>query len=143
MLIISNKGLLNEEICIVERRKIDRKDFSYYMQLVDDKTHELVGHLADISSRGFKLDKLSPIPPEKDIRFRMELTDDVADKPYMVFITRSKWCKVDPFNPFCYNVGIQLINITPTDIEIFNRLIEKYGSKHEQKHVDLRRTHMW
>ena len=126
-----------------ERRKIDRKDFSYYMQLVDNDTQELVGHLADISSGGFKLDSLSPIPPEKDFQFRMELNSEVADKPYMVFVARSKWCKVDAFDPFCYNVGFQLINITPTDLEIFNRMTEKYGSKHEHKLVDLRRSNKW
>jgi hypothetical protein len=39
-----------------------RKDFFYYMQLRDDTTREIVGHLADISSGGFKLDSQNPIP---------------------------------------------------------------------------------
>ena len=110
-----------------ERRNLGRKDFSYYMQLIDQDTQELVGHLADISSGGFKLDSLSPIPPNKDVRFRMDLTSEVASKPSMVFVARSKWCKVDPLDPFCYNVGFQLINISPGDVEIFNRMMEKYG----------------
>jgi hypothetical protein len=126
-----------------ERRNLDRKDFSYYMQLIDHDTQELVGHLADISSGGFKLDCLSPIPPNKDFRFRLDLTNDLAYKPYMVFVARSKWCKVDPLDPFCYNVGFQLINITPGDIEIFNRMMEKYGKKHEDVRIDLRRSNIW
>ena len=126
-----------------ERRNLDRKDFSYYMQLLNHDTQELVGHLADISSGGFKLDSLSPIPPNKDFRFRMDLTSEVADKPAMVFVARSKWCKVDPLDPFCYNVGFQLINISPGDAEIFNRMIEKYGSKHENVRIDLRRSNLW
>jgi len=126
-----------------ERRNLDRKDFSYYMQLIDHDTQELVGHLADISSGGFKLDSLSPIPPNKDFRFRLDLTSDLAYKPYMIFVARSKWCKVDPLDPFCYNVGFQLINITSEDVEIFKCMMEKYGKRHAEMRVDLRRSNIW
>ena len=124
-------------------KRPDRKDFSYYMQLFDNETQELVGHLADISSGGFKLDSLSLIPPNTDIQFRLDLTREVANKPFMVFVARSKWCKVDPLDPFCYNVGFQLISISPENIEIFNRMTENYGKKHEQRFIDLRRTNKW
>lgn len=120
-----------------------RKDFSYYMQVFNEETQELVGHLADISSGGFKLDSLHPISPEVDFRFRLNLTSEVADKPFMVFVARSKWCKVDPLDPFCYNVGFQLINASPKDIDIFNRMIENYGAKQEQKIFDPRRSNRW
>ena len=128
---------------LAKHERPDRKDFSYYMQLFDNETQELVGHLADISSGGFKLDSLSLIPPNTDIQFRLDLTREVANKPFMVFVARSKWCKVDPLDPFCYNVGFQLISISPEDIEIFNRMTEKYGKKHEQRFIDLRRTNKW
>jgi hypothetical protein len=61
----------------------------------------------------------------------------------MVFLARSKWCKVDPLDPFCYNVGFQLINISPEDIKIFSRMMEKYGTKHRDTLIDLRRSNMW
>ena len=126
-----------------ERRNLERKDFSYYMQLVDDETMKLVGHLVDISSGGFKLDSQTPIPTNKDFRFRMELTNEVADKPTMTFIARSKWCQVDPLDPFIYNVGFQLVNISPLDLEIFNRMMETYGHVTKDKRVDKRRTNLW
>ena len=122
-----------------ERRRLERKKFSYYMRLIDSDTQELVGHLSDISTGGFKMDSQSPIPPNKDIRFRMDLTSEVANKPSMVFVARSKWCEVDPLDPFIYNVGFQLINISPTDIDIFNRMMEKYGTKPNDKKTDPRR----
>lgn len=126
-----------------ERRKLNRKDFSYYMRLIDSDTQELVGHLVDISSGGFKLDSQTPIPPNKDYRFRMDLTSEVANKPSMVFVARSKWCEVDPLDPFLYNVGFQLVNISPGDIEIFKRMMEKYGTKTTDKRIDKRRTNLW
>ena len=113
------------------------------MQLVDDDTRKLVGHLVDISSGGFKLDSQAPIPTNKDFRFRMDLTSEVADKPTMTFIARSKWCQTDPLDPFIYNVGFQLLNISPGDLEIFSRMMEKYGHQRQDKRVDKRRTNLW
>jgi len=135
--------LPEKKLDLDDRRRLRRKDFSYYMPLIDCDTKELVGHLADISSGGFRMDSLSPIPPNKDIQFCLDLTSEVAMKPFMIFVARSKWCKVDPLDPFCYNVGFQLINISPEDIETFNRLMEKYGTQHQDKLIDLRRSNKW
>jgi len=126
-----------------ERRNLERNDFSYYMQLVDSDTQQMVGHLVDISSGGFKLDSQSPIPVNKDFRLRMDLTSEVADKPTMSFVARSRWCQVDPLDPFIYNVGFQLINISPGDREIINRMIEKYGKKMKDHRIDKRRSNLW
>jgi len=113
------------------------------MQLVDSDTQKMVGHLVDISSNGFKLDSQAPIPLDKDFRLRMDLTSEVADKPAMAFVARSKWCEVDPLDPFIYNVGFQLINISPGDREIINRMIEKYGKKSKEDRIDKRRSNLW
>jgi hypothetical protein len=126
-----------------DRRHQKRKDFSYYMRLVDNDTQDLVGHLVDISSGGFKLDSQVPIPINKDFRLRMELTSEVANKPAMVFVARSKWCEVDPLDPFIYNVGFQLVNISPSDLEIINRVMEKYGKTVKDKRIDKRRSNLW
>lgn len=126
-----------------ERRNVERREFSYYMRLVDNDTQELVGHLMDLSSGGFKLDSQKPIPPNKDFRLRMDLTSEVANKPSMVFVARSKWCQTDPLDPFVYNVGFQLINISSSDFNIINRMIEKYGKKSGKKRIDKRRTNLW
>lgn len=126
-----------------ERRNVERRKFSYYMQLIDSDTEKLVGHLVDISSGGFKLDSQNPIPVDKDFRFRMDLTSEVSNKPSMTFLARSKWCEVDPLDPFIYNVGFQLVNIAPGDLEIFSRMMEKYGSSTKNDRVDKRRSNLW
>ena len=126
-----------------ERRNRERKDFSYYMRLINNDTGEIVGHLVDLSSGGFKMDSQNPIPENKDFRFRMDLTSEVSNKPSMAFVARSKWCQVDPLDPFLYNVGFELVSVMPGDIDIFNRLMEKYGKKAADKRVDKRRTNLW
>lgn len=115
-----------------EKRKLARRNFSYYMRVMDETNGQLVGHLADISTGGFKLDCSSTIPINKDFRLRIELTSEVANKGFMVFAARSKWCRPDPIDPGSYNVGFQIINMAPSDFEIFSRMFEKYGSEGSQ-----------
>jgi hypothetical protein len=112
-----------------ERRNTNRRNFGYYMQVVDDRTQELVGHLADISPRGFKLDSPHVVPTGNDFRLRLSLTSDVASKSYMVFIANSRWCKPDPLDPTAYNIGFEIKNIAPDDNQIFQQIVEKYGSQ--------------
>ena len=38
---------------MADKRKIDRRNFSYYMQVTNDVTKELLGYLSDISTGGF------------------------------------------------------------------------------------------
>jgi hypothetical protein len=111
-----------------ERRKVKRKDFSYYMRLFDSDTQILVGHLADISTGGFKIDSREPIDVDKIFRLRMDLFPEVSSKPYMIFTARSRWCQVHPLDPTLYHIGFQIVSIQPGDYEILNRLVQNYAS---------------
>jgi len=113
----------------MENRKIERRSFTFYMQLLDASTTKLIGHLADISDEGFKMDSQNPIPVEKDFRMYINLAKEIADKTTLMFAARSKWCKPDPIDPASYIVGFQIVNMSPTDRAIFHRMFEKYGTK--------------
>ena len=112
-----------------DKRKIDRREFTYYMQVTDDITKQLIGYLTDISTGGFKLDSPKEIPPGHDFRMHIDLTSDIADKNSMVFIARSKWCRRDHIDPNTYNTGFEIINMAPSDMVIFQRMFDQYGSK--------------
>jgi len=112
-----------------EKRKLSRRNFSYYMRVIDEANGQVVGHLSDISTGGFKLDCSKQIPTEKDFRLRVELTSEVANKSFMIFSARSKWCRSDPIDPTSFNVGFQITNMAPSDFEIFSRMFERYGSQ--------------
>jgi hypothetical protein len=112
-----------------ERRKISRKEFSYYMRVMDESTGKVVGHLSDISTGGFKLDCKQAIPLNVNMRLRIDLTPEVAKKEYMLFVARPKWCQADRFEPTSFNVGFQIVEMTPADLDIFVRMFERYGSQ--------------
>jgi hypothetical protein len=111
-----------------EKRNLKRKAFSYYMQVIDDNTEKPVGYLADISSRGFRLDCRQQIPINQNFSLRFELTDEVAEKGFMVLVARSRWCRLDELDPFVYNVGFQIVSLAPDDAAIFQRIVERYGT---------------
>lgn len=125
-----------------EKRKLSRRSFSYYMRVMDEVNGQLVGHLSDISTGGFKLDSAQTVPLNKDYRLRIELTNEVANKSFMVFMARSKWCRTDPFDPTSFNVGFQITNMAPSDFEIFSRMFERYGSQGFQSNKSSN-DYMW
>jgi len=98
------------------------------MRVLNDETLSLVGHLSDISSKGFKIDSQTPIGPGIQFRLRMDLTAEVSNKAYIIFSATSRWCQVDPLDPFVQNVGFEISEISTEDSAIYLRIVEKYGS---------------
>ena len=118
---------------MADKRKIARRDFTYYVQVTDDLTKQLIGYLTDISTGGFRLDTPKKIAAGQDFRMQIQLTPDIADKNSMVFVARSKWCHQDHVDPNTYNVGFEIINMAPSDMAIFQRMFDKYGSEKRMK----------
>ena len=111
-----------------EKRNLARKSFSYYMQVVDDNEEKTIGYLTDISPRGFRLDCKQALPINHTYSLRMDLTNDVANKPSMVLVARNRWCRPDAVDPFIFNAGFQIVSMDPEDIQILHRIVEKYGA---------------
>jgi hypothetical protein len=126
--IMNNVENGKEGFMMVEKRNLKRRAFSYYMQAVDNVSQQVVGYLSDISPRGFRLDCKKPIAPNKQFELRLDLTNDVATKAFMVLLVRSKWCRIDELDPFVYNIGVEIVSIAPDDAAIFKRIVEKYGT---------------
>ena len=118
---------------MADKRKITRRDFTYYMQVTDDLSKQLIGYLTDISTGGFRLDCAKQIPAGQDFRMQIKLNADVADKTSMLFVARSKWCHPDHVYPNTYNVGFEIIQLAPSDMVIFQRMFDKYGSEKRVK----------
>jgi hypothetical protein len=111
-----------------ERRIIKRHKIGYYMPVIDDKKHERIGHLSDISPRGFKLDSQKPLKTNKKYTLRLDLSPEIADKPYIVFAARAIWGKPDPISPNEYIQGFKIINISPGERDIFQHIVDKYAT---------------
>ncbi len=57
----------------------------------------------------------------------------IADKNFMVFIARINGAITITLTQNTYNVGFEIINIAPSDMAIFQRMFEKYGSENTMR----------
>jgi len=112
----------------VERRKQKRRKFTYYMPVVDANTLQVIGYLTDISAMGIRVDTKKVLPVNANYRLRLDLTHELAKKTFMVFSGRSRWCQMDRLEPNTYNVGFEVNLASRDDIEIFQRMYDRYGS---------------
>ena len=112
-----------------ERRTLKRRSLAYYMLVMDANTQETIGHLVDITPKGLLMDCPKPLPLEKDFRLRLETMPDVADKAYITFTARTKWCLPDVIEPYLYDIGFSIVDIALHDAEIVQRIAEKYAAQ--------------
>jgi hypothetical protein len=109
-----------------EKRKTKRRCLLCYLRIYDATTHQQIGDLVDITSRGIMIVSEHPFPEGKTTRLRMELTKEVAEKPFMEFSAQSKWC--EPYlTPNTYNTGFEILDLSSEDIEIVQRINEQFG----------------
>jgi hypothetical protein len=88
----------------------------------------MLGHMVQVSAIGLQLETIVPIDPQKDVYLRLELTAELADRPFIIFLARSKWCKIDNIQPNLYHVGFAILEIMPEDQQVILNIIKKYGS---------------
>jgi len=109
-----------------EKRKTQRRYLLYYMRIYDTATRKQIGNLVDISSGGVMVIGEHLIPEGRTTHLRMELTHDVAKKPFMEFSARSKWC--NPYiTPNLFNTGFEILDLAPEDAEIIQRINTVFG----------------
>jgi hypothetical protein len=112
-----------------ERRKSNRLNVSYYLPVQDSDSGQVIGHLVDISPLGLMIDCKEPLPTGLVYNLRLDLVGDLAEKPFVEFAARSKWCRSDPIQPFMYNAGLEITRVSSADAQIVKRIAERYGKR--------------
>lgn len=119
-----------------ERRKLHRRAFAYYMRVFDDRSDTPLGHLTDISVGGFQLDCQQPVKEDRAFQLRIEVPPGLSAQPFMHFVARCKWCRVDPIDAHTYNVGFRIEEMKPEVSAVFKRMVEEFGSDTRPKPTD-------
>jgi len=117
-----------KENAMPEKRTTPRNKINMYMRVLDDDTGEILGHMVEVSLIGLRLETVGSLPVEKDYYLRIELTPDLGSMPFLVFIARTKWCKMDAIQPNLFQVGFHITEIMPEDKEVFQSIIRKYAA---------------
>jgi len=111
----------------VERRKLNRQNVSYYLPVMDNNTKQVIGHLMDISPVGLMMDSKIPIPTNLKFTLHMDLMEEIVGQASLEIAAISKWCRPDAIQPFLYNAGFHIVDITPGNLEVIKCIAEKYG----------------
>jgi hypothetical protein len=122
-----------------DKRKVSRRDFSTYMRVLDELTGKVLGTIVDISTGGFKVEAEQPIPVNAELQLRIDHTSEVSSKPHIVFTGRVRYCHKDKLYPNLFDIGFQIVKITPADSGIFVQMFNYYGEKtaaHQRKDSD-------
>lgn len=114
---------------MAERRKLERRSISYYLRIIDVGENQLIGHLADLTQKGLKMDSQTKLPVKKEIRLRINTTADVADKDFIEFVACTRWCELDPLQTGLFEIGFEILKISPHDAEIVQRIVDKYSAR--------------
>jgi len=124
------------------KRKLPRRNFSCYMRVLDKNTGELIGQLSDISTGGFKLESSRPIAVGLTMELCIDQVSELSGRSFITFSARTRWCERDPYDPTIYNVGIQLLDMTPADYDIFVKMFNSYGEQ-KQSHHKTNSDYIW
>lgn len=110
-----------------ENRVLKRRHLIFYLEVYDDQTGELLGHVVDVTTQGMKLVSKNPIPSAKEYRLRMALPEGYFDQPALSFEAKSLWSYND-INPDFFDTGFEIKNVMdPKTIQILAGLINQLG----------------
>lgn len=109
-----------------EQTRIQRRHLIFYLEVYDDTTSVLLGHLVDLTTQGLKLVSKEPIPEGKTYTLRMSLPEDYFEEKILHFKATSRWCSND-VNPDFYDTGFLVEKLDRDTIDIINKLIHSLG----------------
>jgi hypothetical protein len=109
-----------------ERRTRKRVYMMFYSRIRDRHSGDLIGHLVDLTSSGMLVVSETPVEVGQVLFMQMELPEDVSEKQFLKFDAQTAWCRRD-VDPSFYDIGFQLVDISPEDNEIIKHFIETYG----------------
>ncbi len=109
-----------------ERRKIKRRYLLYYGRVYDENAQKQIGYLVDITEHGFMLLSEEAIPVGETRKLKLEITNDVDDRPFLTFTAKSIWCEPD-LSPGHFNTGFEMVELKPSDAQIIQSIVQTYG----------------
>lgn len=125
-----------------DKRKLPRRNFAYYMRVLNKTSGALIGQISDISTGGFKLESNVPIAIGVSMELCIDQVGQISQKNFISFSARACWCHRDPYDPTIYNVGFQLMDMTPADYDVFVTMFNSYGEQ-KQAHHKTNSNYIW
>ena len=115
-----------EKIPREEQRKVPRRHLVFYLRVFDGMSSKVLGHLADISSRGAMIVSENPIQENQEFRLRMRLPREIAGRSELLLDGTCRWCRPDS-NPDFFIAGFQVVGLEQEFEEHIQSLVEDFS----------------
>jgi hypothetical protein len=122
-----------------DKRKIKRRYLLYYTRVYDASKQEQIGNLVDITPKGAMILGPDPLPEGQSLCLRIELSEDVSNKPHIELPAYVKWCHPD-LDPSQYDIGFEFAEISPEDVAIIENIINTYGFRDNEPNISSATT---
>lgn len=109
-----------------ELRQLKRRHLIYYLEVFDQATGKLLGHLVDLTVKGMKLISKEEIAPGQTFSLRMMMPEEYCPEREVHFTTTSTWCSED-VNPDFYATGFSTPDLDAKTRRMFMILINQVG----------------
>ncbi len=107
-------------------RKFKRRHLIYYLEIFDDESGKLLGHLVDLTVSGLKMVSREEIETGRDIRLRLSMPEEYCKERQVVFDAKSMWCGPD-VNPEFYATGFNAPGLAQDIRRTFMIMINQVG----------------
>jgi len=107
-------------------RHLKRRHIIYYLEVFDQTTGKLLGHLVDLTVKGMKLISKEAIDPGQTFSLRMIMPEEYCPEREVHFEATSSWCSQD-INPDFYATGFHCPDLDENTRRLFMILINQIG----------------
>lgn len=107
-------------------RQLKRRHLIYYLEVFDQTTDKLLGHLVDLTVKGMKLISKEEIAAGQTFSLRMIMPEEYCPEREVHFTATSTWCSQD-VNPDFYATGFNAPDLDPETRRLFMVLINQVG----------------
>jgi Tfp pilus assembly protein PilZ len=109
----------------MEGRHQERKQIIYYLRVFDAESGSPLGHVADLSTRGFMVTSERQMKKGKTMLLRVELPQSMNGPQQLELKTRVKWSRPDPNSSF-FKTGLGLMHVSKGDEKTLADLIQTF-----------------
>ena len=110
-----------------DRRSENRKFLSYFSRVVERDSGYLLGYLVDLTTGGALLVGNIYLEPNSPLRLRLDLPEGLTLQEQLDLDVMTVWSRPDQ-DPELYRTGLRLIDVTPSDLLILEKLLNQHGS---------------
>ncbi len=109
-----------------EFREFKRRHLIYYLEVFDDESGELIGHLVDLTVSGLQLVSREEIATGRNVNLRMSLPEECCLGRQVVFQAECMWSGPD-VNPEFYVAGFSVPELSLEIRALFTDMIGQIG----------------